>query len=136
MRDLNFKGPTFTWNNQRNRDANIQERLDRVLASVAWINKHHDFFFGHLEDRGSDHRPILLGSSSSFPKAQKRFFFDSRWINNSIVYDMVRQSWNGSKEGLAMFKAYSKLRDCRRTPSTRINPTCSFSSLIYVEGSK
>lgn len=73
IKDLNFRGPIFTWNNYRNGATNIKEQLDRVLASVRWMNGFPDFLVEHFEDCGSDHRPILLNTSPSFPKAKKLF---------------------------------------------------------------
>lgn len=34
--DLGFKGPTMTWNNRRDDLANVQERLDRAVATTSW----------------------------------------------------------------------------------------------------
>ena len=37
FQDLGFEGPNFSWCNQRPRRRRIQLRLDRVLATVDWI---------------------------------------------------------------------------------------------------
>lgn len=114
IKDLNFRGPIFTWNNYRNVAANIKEQLDRVLASVRWMNGFPDFLVEHLEDRGSGHRPILMNTSPSFPKAKKLFFFDSRWTTNLAITEIVRHSWTDNKTGSALFKVYSKLLGCHQ----------------------
>ncbi|KAG8650693.1 hypothetical protein MANES_07G062580v8, partial [Manihot esculenta] len=70
LTDLGFRGPIFTWNNRRDGSLNIQERLDRSLASINWIHLYPSVAVEHLEDRGSDHRPLLVNISPSMPKAK------------------------------------------------------------------
>jgi hypothetical protein len=36
--DLGYRGASYTWNNNRDDEANIQGRLDRALATSAWLD--------------------------------------------------------------------------------------------------
>ncbi|XP_050207382.1 uncharacterized protein LOC126656806 [Mercurialis annua] len=62
LQDLGFSGHPFTWNNRRRGNDNIQMRLDRVLASVEWLDRYSSGVVHHLSELGSDHRPLLLDS--------------------------------------------------------------------------
>lgn len=37
MGDIKFKGESWTWGNNREREGFIQERLDRFFGSAAWL---------------------------------------------------------------------------------------------------
>ncbi|TXG63522.1 hypothetical protein EZV62_010516 [Acer yangbiense] len=58
--DLGFSGPKFTWNNMREGRDNVQERLDRILASTNWRNMYQQITIEHLGFNTSDHRPLLM----------------------------------------------------------------------------
>lgn len=38
LKDLGFKGPKFSWWNNRDEEAHIQCRLDHNVATTNWIN--------------------------------------------------------------------------------------------------
>ncbi|KAJ9178389.1 hypothetical protein P3X46_010276 [Hevea brasiliensis] len=90
--DLGFKGPTMTWNNHRNGAANIQERLDRGLASSQWLFHFPNAVIHHLCDIGSDYCPILLHLHPSIKKARRQFRFDSRWLGNAEVEHIISKA--------------------------------------------
>lgn len=58
--DLGFKGPAFTWTNKRHASEAIFERLDRVVATVEWLQLHTHAYVNHLPRSHSDHAAILL----------------------------------------------------------------------------
>jgi hypothetical protein len=60
MIDVRFVRNPFTWSNNRHGLENIKERLDRGLASPAWVHLHPEFFLTHLLAHNSDHNPISL----------------------------------------------------------------------------
>lgn len=72
LRDLSFKGPITTWNNRWTGDAN-EERLDRGLAFINWFFQYPYIIAHHLEDVGSDHRPILFNLNSNCAKVKNTF---------------------------------------------------------------
>ncbi|XP_058008905.1 uncharacterized protein LOC131183070 [Hevea brasiliensis] len=63
--DMGFIGAPTTWNNIREGLANIRERLDRSLATSPWLLHFSMAMVMHLEDRGSNHRPILICTTPS-----------------------------------------------------------------------
>ncbi|XP_015959424.1 uncharacterized protein LOC107483307 [Arachis duranensis] len=62
LSDLGYEGIKYTWNNRQFGDSFIRERLDRCLVSNHWRQDYPTTKILHLEDQGSDHRPILLES--------------------------------------------------------------------------
>ncbi|TXG54182.1 hypothetical protein EZV62_019438 [Acer yangbiense] len=64
LTDLGFTGPKYTWNNKRDGNSNIQERLDRFLANDLWRDKFSNVNVTHLGFNSFDHRLILFNSSN------------------------------------------------------------------------
>lgn len=58
--DLGFMGNRFTWNNGREGDAYVQQRLDRACATLEWRELFPQARVCHLKASYSDHIPILL----------------------------------------------------------------------------
>lgn len=59
---VGFSGDGFTWKHGR-----IRERLDRVVAIVAWALMHPGAVLQHLQYTRSDHRPIMLDTEYQEP---------------------------------------------------------------------
>jgi endonuclease/exonuclease/phosphatase family metal-dependent hydrolase len=80
--DLGYCDYPFTWENCRDAEANVQKRLDRAVASVAWMSLFTLCTMDHLPTSYSDHVPIFLhmdlGSSSSRPK-RRPHKFEEKW---------------------------------------------------------
>ncbi|KAG8644002.1 hypothetical protein MANES_11G088101v8 [Manihot esculenta] len=96
--DLGFYGPKFTWNNRRFGNANICKHLDRSLASYNWIYLHLHANISHLDDLGSDHRPLLLNLYPSTSKAKRLFKFNSRWTSKSEASVIIYEAWNANEK--------------------------------------
>lgn len=60
LRDLGFVGHNFTWSNKQAGDRNIQEWLDRSLATDGWIERFPRARVTHLTCLLSDHCPLFL----------------------------------------------------------------------------
>ena len=58
--DLGFMGGKFTWCNGHPDGFTIWERLDRVVATMEWLDKFPTTKVIHLECGLSDHKPILI----------------------------------------------------------------------------
>lgn len=72
LQDLGFSGPPLTWNNGRDAEANIQERLDRVLADENWRRLFPSDVNHYLPFWGSDHRDLFVELVPSHEKKPKR----------------------------------------------------------------
>ncbi|KAH6786600.1 hypothetical protein C2S52_006152 [Perilla frutescens var. hirtella] len=60
LEDLGFSGCCYTWSNGQEGPLNIQERLDRAISNLAWIEAHPNFNVEHLVRIQSDHNPLYL----------------------------------------------------------------------------
>ena len=60
FQDMGYEGPDFTWCNQRHGRGRIQLRLDRVLATMDWIEHYQNSRVFHIVESTSDHYAIFL----------------------------------------------------------------------------
>jgi exonuclease III len=96
LHDLGFVGPKFTWNNMREGDYFIKERLDRVFANESWQEKFPFHEVQVLASRNSDHAPLALSFNKNGPVynlKQKLFRYEARWGKNEKSKKVVRQIW-------------------------------------------
>ncbi|XP_050222755.1 uncharacterized protein LOC126672846 [Mercurialis annua] len=113
--DMGFYGFPFTWNNHRSEQDNIKERLYRFLCSPSFRQLAPFAIVQHLDELGSDHRPILLDLFPSRIKTPRLFHFDRRWIGNDDSHRLITQSWQTSNSGNPMYQVFSKLKACRHS---------------------
>ncbi|KAK8600002.1 hypothetical protein V6N12_049864 [Hibiscus sabdariffa] len=72
----------------------LQQRLDRCIANSWWISKFPDSQITHLDQIGSDHRPLLLQLSSVRPSNQNRpFRFIAAWQDHPNFLEVLQASW-------------------------------------------
>ncbi|KAK0576526.1 hypothetical protein LWI29_019063 [Acer saccharum] len=88
--DLGFSRPKFTWNNRREGCANVQERLDRILATTSWKN-----IFRHAVRRAS-----------------KRFQFETCWLREGDIDNVVSGVWEEGSPSLSTEDLTVKLGRC------------------------
>lgn len=60
LRDLGYTGPKFTWNYEMADGVRIHKRLDRVLATLEWINLFPLAKLYHISSSVSNHVPLVL----------------------------------------------------------------------------
>ncbi|XP_072073883.1 uncharacterized protein [Arachis hypogaea] len=70
--DLGFVGHSFTWKNNQPSDFNVQERLDRVVATIDWQEAFSEAVVQHLQRYRSDHCPILVDVAETKVRRRKR----------------------------------------------------------------
>ncbi|XP_050211503.1 uncharacterized protein LOC126661686 [Mercurialis annua] len=71
----------------------IQERLDRCLANIEWMNFYKHAQVLHLEDIGSDHCVMLLNFDTSIKRPPKHFHFDKNWVTNDQIQTIIMHTW-------------------------------------------
>lgn len=113
LMDLGYIGPTFTWRSSLRTQPNIQETLDRALATIARKDIyprtqvcHNDFF-------GSDHRAlnIIIGGPEALDERCKRsshFKFEPFWRSSEFP-QIVAECW--TQACFNRSKTVSDLRD-------------------------
>ncbi|KAK6142672.1 hypothetical protein DH2020_023020 [Rehmannia glutinosa] len=94
LNDLGYTGYTFTWTNGRSGDNNVQERLDRFLASDLWREKYQYHQVHHLPRMQSDHAPIIL----TFDRVNKVFAQNSRKRKRLFRFEKVWLEHPGCEE--------------------------------------
>lgn len=94
MIDLGFVGCPYTWNNKRGGLANIQERLDRGYANVAWKTRFPNAIINHLTALSSYHKPLLLQTNPHVEALPKPFKFETMWIGHTEVGLIIEEVWN------------------------------------------
>ncbi|PON72574.1 hypothetical protein TorRG33x02_251510 [Trema orientale] len=88
----------MTWNNGRGGRANVQERLDRRVATSEWQSLFPGYKLSHLDFWGSDHRAILLDIFPSLDGAVssnngRGFRFEPTWLCDDECIEVVARSW-------------------------------------------
>ncbi|KAL4370540.1 hypothetical protein AHAS_Ahas06G0076000 [Arachis hypogaea] len=98
--DLGFVGHSFTWTNGQSGEDNIQERLDRALATIEWQQTFPKTIVQHLSRYKSDHSPILIdmmGEKRQRRKIPHRFRFEECWLSNEECERTVEEAWKGEQ---------------------------------------
>ncbi|QHO41005.1 Reverse transcriptase [Arachis hypogaea] len=113
--DLGMVGRPFTWSNRRRGQELIQERFDRVLATLNWCASYPTATILRLQEDGLDHAPLLLDSNPYMEKTKRRFKFQERWYWNAEVKAIVEESWKIEIVGSPMFIFAQKLKRCRHS---------------------
>ncbi|XP_057775115.1 uncharacterized protein LOC130994097 [Salvia miltiorrhiza] len=96
LSDLGFVGNPFTWNNNQVGEANIMERLDRVLGSDSWIHLFPSFEVSHLLRKSSDHCPVVLCLEKICDERSfrpKPFRFEAMWLKHESFKETCERLW-------------------------------------------
>ena len=68
-----------------------------------------------LEEKSSDHSPIMLDLSPSSSRKCRRFKFQERWCLLEEARQVILEAWNVEVIGSPMFKLFHKLKHCCHT---------------------
>nr|XP_048324580.1 uncharacterized protein LOC125420948 [Ziziphus jujuba var. spinosa] len=92
--DIGFSGTPYTWCNHQGGQANIRERLDRVIMSTEWRIIFNQAGILHLQPAGSDHIPIWLSLKQDHPYTPWPFRFLEAWTRDPMCEAIISQAWN------------------------------------------
>lgn len=67
----------MTWQNKRGSNNHIAKRFDRCLAEPQFLFHYQNAVIFHLEDIGSNYRPISFDLQLNSPRAKWFFKFDA-----------------------------------------------------------
>lgn len=90
--DLETTGPFITWRCSHSSRI-LLSRLDRALASEAFLGYWASVSAMVLPRTSSDHHPILLKWKENLPEAMKPFRFQSFWVSHKEFKAVVSDSW-------------------------------------------
>lgn len=89
--DLGFTDEIFTWERARGTHRWVQERLDRGLATVSWIDMFPNAEVKVLEVSTSDHKPLVLNLNKQiFMPRRGRFRFENIWISEQECRSIIQ----------------------------------------------
>ncbi|XVE52109.1 hypothetical protein DITRI_Ditri02bG0095800 [Diplodiscus trichospermus] len=93
--DLPLRGYGFTWERGRGTDGFVEERLDRCLGTMNWIDMFPDVNLLCLFSSTSDHKPIETSTDLAVMHTRSgRFRFENLWLKETEFAAVVRQNYN------------------------------------------
>ncbi|KAJ8422640.1 hypothetical protein Cgig2_000446 [Carnegiea gigantea] len=112
--DLGYAGSEFTWWNRRDGQASIKERLDRFCDNVEWVAQFPSYRATHVDERVSDHLPILLDMRpvNRRLKRGKCRRFKMIWVNDDRCDKEVEESWAQCVSNNAVETCMNKVEKC------------------------
>ena len=113
LADLGFQGNIFTWNNGREGDAYVQERLDKACATTLWRDKFPHSHVAHLQAAYSDHIPILITIQSPRQAKKKKIpqRFEERWATYPDCVNIIQTAWETEVTlGSPMARLFEKIK--------------------------
>ncbi|XP_059066340.1 uncharacterized protein LOC131061549 [Cryptomeria japonica] len=131
--DIKPSNGRFTWNNRREGDRCIAERLDRFMVSYFWVGGLWSSSSEILDWRGSDHWPIKLVTSSARLPQKPPFKFQLMWLRDPDLYGCVAEWWQVGRPtfGTAMY-VFAKLLQYVKYQLKRWNQQC-FGNIYQVK---
>ncbi|XP_061993882.1 uncharacterized protein LOC133711805 [Rosa rugosa] len=104
--DIPTKGLAYTWSNRR-----IDEKLDRALGNLEWLEAWQVMECSTLAKSTSDHCPILLSFQRFALPCHSPFRFQNMWLQHPNFLQLIREFWTTLEfHGCPMFILSSKLR--------------------------
>ncbi|GMY12324.1 pentatricopeptide repeat-containing protein At1g08070, chloroplastic-like, partial [Fagus crenata] len=86
----------YTWNNNRDDEANIQGRLDRALVTSPWLDFFPTYTVTHCPSSISDHLAIVVNTAPTARLRRRRKVvrrFEEKWATLPACEEVIWGSW-------------------------------------------
>ncbi|KAK9714847.1 hypothetical protein RND81_06G124600 [Saponaria officinalis] len=110
--DLKSSGIFYTWTNKQDDEARVWSKLDRALVNPPWLDSFVSSSATFLPAGVFDHSSTLVTVFEA-KRHSPRFSFLNCWIEDSNYSTLVREAWDISVSGTAMFRFFTKLKNVR-----------------------
>ncbi|CAM8995780.1 unnamed protein product [Rhodiola kirilowii] len=102
LMDLGYKGSKFTYSNRRQGSEEVVSRLDRAVGDDLWVDRFPNAIIEHLISHRSDHCPLLLSFDGNTQSHHKLFRFESMWMRDASLVDMIKDSWTPNNTSISL----------------------------------
>ncbi|XP_074300408.1 uncharacterized protein LOC141631667 [Silene latifolia] len=107
--DIPFKGPRFTWCNNRKGFKRVYERIDKAYGLKDWFNHFPNTGVKHLPIQISDHAPIELCFNLVKNSCKKPYKIESWNLDNEECLSLIQKNWKSVFVGTSPFRLVRKL---------------------------
>ncbi|XP_074318689.1 uncharacterized protein LOC141655512 [Silene latifolia] len=91
--DIPFKGPKYTWCNNRDNGARIYERLDKGYGSQDWYDIFSNTAILHLPIQISDHAPIIIDTNLIMENGRRPYKIETWNFNYIECMSLIQSTW-------------------------------------------
>ncbi|XP_074287676.1 uncharacterized protein LOC141612826 [Silene latifolia] len=112
--DIPFKGPRYTWCNNRKGQKRVYERLDKALGSKDWFMLFPETGIKHFPIQISDHAPIELDLHLTRNKSNKPYKVDAWVLEYDECISIIKEVWKRRFRGTPAFQVARKLSMVRQ----------------------
>ncbi|GMI69773.1 hypothetical protein HRI_000646600 [Hibiscus trionum] len=95
--DLKPETGWFTWHSGTNAENLVKERLDRFVASIAWIQLYGRGQVHSIHSPWSDHHYLILDTEPCTGRGRRlmdQFRFENCWADEEACLETVKECWN------------------------------------------
>ncbi|XP_074278245.1 uncharacterized protein LOC141601838 [Silene latifolia] len=112
--DIPFKGPRFTWCNNRKGNHIVYDRLDKALRSKEWFTLFPETGIKHHPIQISDHAPIELDLHLTKSAGSKPYKLDAWTLDYPECIQIIKDVWTLPDFGSPTFRVARKLARVRQ----------------------
>ncbi|KAL9241103.1 hypothetical protein vseg_015252 [Gypsophila vaccaria] len=111
--DLPFKGPKFTWCNNRKGPNRVYERIDKAFGSSDWLQTFPNSAIKHYPIQICDHAPIEFNDCLVQNKKKRPYKLEAWNFDHEECTGLIKTIWYQEVRGSAAFSLVRKLTKVR-----------------------